>query len=1111
MRPHLVCHGHNTTINSLAVSGHDWSHQALLTSPVEQWWTNLCTYFTNVLSPYQTYPLPDSLQDEFATWTDYYMVQQASKKTLDRVSYRCYYPEEQQCSDEWFMYITPRRKLPLTLTYGCNKYTMMMDPPCLGLIDDPGYSLVGGTITSTYAVMCGAKHISQMIITTDIEPTPTSPSVDTAVTTEVAKAAAAAVAASSAASIASSTAAIPAVTSSCPQVTTIVTYTTATEWSTTFLTKRAMKSGSMSPAVVDAYDPKVEVRAATDQCNPAQTVLVTSTLTIVAVTASQLLIKTPSSTTSTQETVYSTAAVEISQLQIATPSPSRYSDSESSVTYSSSNNEFIPVVSPPVSSTIEYSSSESQSAEPYSSTRIVGSSVYTGSQLLISTSDSTYTSSTPTSFSDLFSLFSTPASSKPSVPGPSSYSSYFASNKHSITYSVIQTKNTPIYVFGSASYVLENDPVSNETVASTTEKTPSSTTFPSTSITKTTSISKTTTFSKTSTALKGDPTIAFSLAKNEVLVQKPFTKWTYFVAMYLPALIAVVIKAMWEIIATSLKLLEPFERLLDGNGVTAKYSILTQYLEGIITLDLFRALSHGRLVPLCSALTFIMVEIAPLIASVSMSVRARHMCLDIDEYRPCDPAWVINEPLVRVLEGFMIGCVLLVICLIWLTRRSSIPVATNPSSIASVAALLNYDPLIRELQKVDPDANGVVFSKALKNKRFHMVTHYDPKLEQERFGFVVSRAKRSDHDEGKNSWLPFTDTGRDDTASYVPVGSLSRSNTRRKNLSNGIQVKRYASMWMIFFFHFLTTATLLSIIMAYWFDQDLDDVYNRFWNADSVPAIVPKILLVGLAVVVDIQMKYLDRIVRITDPFRRMALRNARAETTILLPLNGTCWSNLPRNIYLLARYEFAQGRMWWVTIVSFVACLSEVNILACAGLLWNLAQTTEAYHASGYMSMACTSAILVVVLITTIWWLNVPVVRRMPRQPDNIGHILSYLCGSEMIMDWNSISTSAVPIEDLPVRQRDALVRQSGRRFCFGRMLGVDNRERWCIDYERDQGQVMVVNEENAGNMSAYPQSANWGAPLPKIKRKPLSTTSRVQDGDHRWETALMTGTREA
>lgn len=600
--------------------------------------------------------------------------------------------------------------------------------------------------------------------------------------------------------------------------------------------------------------------------------------------------------------------------------------------------------------------------------------------------------------------------------------------------------------------------------------------------------------------IPGDATLKLVLDKNELIVQRPFTWLTYFVAVFLPAVIAVIVKSLWEIIATSLKLVEPFQRLTERPGSEAKSSLLTQYLESMISFDIFRALTRGRVIPISSACIYIMVELAPLIASLSMNVKPRKSCLYEDEYRPCDPVWILNMPQVRLLEAFLLIAAILSVCLMYYSRKSRIPVATNPGSIASLASLLNHDPLIRELQKIEPDANDRYFKSALKNKLFRVTEHYDTKTDQTRSGFVLSRNHHQENQDDRKNWFVLSRDEKGATSSYKEINELTNLRQPRQVRRSWSWLDLSSHRWLMVLLQFLTTTALLAILLTYWFDTNTDDSFNRFFNGESVAPIIPKLLFVGLAVVIDVQIKWLDRIIRITDPFRRLAMRNARPETTILLPLNGTCWSNLGRNFYLLCRFESSQGRMSWVTTVSFVACLSDINIIAVTGFLQNVAQTEQSYAVCGYISMICTFAMFLVILVTMIWWLNIAVIRRMPRHPDTIGHILSYLCGSEMVRDWNSVSISARHISYLNCNMRDELIKRDGRRFCFGRMLGTDDKERWCIDYEREQSQVMVINDvESRSIVSVPPLPEHWRQQHQQIKRKPVPIRTEQQDSG--WE----------
>ncbi|KAK5072462.1 hypothetical protein LTR51_005099, partial [Lithohypha guttulata] len=997
-------------------------------------WENLCSTYSNTFAYYTKHTLPASLQVPFTRWMSAYGDQQGLMDTIKDSSRDCLYPATDKCSDLWFMY--NGRKKTRTYTAGCSRGIITQDPPCH---DSGGPTIKNGTITFSYNNVCGANRVSQLLITTDIDR----------------------------ASLTTTKAGTKAVVTTSAPVTAQQTPTVSSASLTT--TRATATHTSSSVSQLPPTTPSTTHPITTSTIKTTSPVSTTSTSTIKTTS--------PVSTTSTStiRTGSTNTIITGTSSKAASSSFQSYKSSTTSAVLASNS------ASKPdslVSKSDTKSLPLSTSAAYVSSAATSSSRTYIASSSLDLDEETTRSSSRPTATSNVQPF------ARPTDALSNTYESDFKTrtivNLSSTSTSSLTTKSSSI------TSPLSNATSSSKVIVSSTSKFSSVSTIVAVGTTTKSSAPAT----ATNTLTKGNSTMAFSLSKNEVIVERPFTWSTYFAAMFLPALVAVVIKVTWEVIATSLKLIEPFERLAKGNGATASYSILTEYLEGMISSDILQALGHGRTIPIISALIYIMVGVAPLIASVSMSVKPRKMCLDDEnQYRPCDPAWVINIPLIRLLEGFVLACIALVLCLMWLTRRSRIPLATNPSSIASLATLLNYQTLLQELQSIDPDADGRLFSAAWKKKLFRIVEHYDQKTDRTRFGFVTYRTKHAVQNEDRSSWLSFSTSSKTSRISYTSIDD-NPDDAGRVKPSSSFQFRRYSYAWTLTSLHLLTTTALLTIILTYWLDQNLDDAFNRFFNADSVPAIVPKTLLVGLAVLVDMQMKHLDRVVRITDPFRRLASRNARAETTILLPLNGTCWSNLPRNLYLLFRYEFAEGRMWWVTVVSLVACLSDLNIIAVAGLLWNLAQTSLTYHLCGYLSMACTSAILAVVLVTMAWWLKVSVIRRMPRQPDTIGSMLSYLCGSEMVRDWNSDSTSATPMEYLSRKERDTLVKSSERRFCFGRMLGVDDRERWCIDYERDQGHVMIENDIEPGNSAtASSMRGKWQpAPTHTIPRKPLA-----------------------
>lgn len=994
---------------------------------VEQKYEDLCSAYAISFAPYQAAFVPLSLQAPFTQWTQSYSDQQTAHRNVERASQTCLLDPAEACSLEWWEMYFPSSSRSFDITVGCMRQPTFMALPCTGT---GGVAILNGSIITTSALVCGAKAISQLIITTDITPTTsTAPKVE--VGTE-----------------------IPAAPATSPAAQTAERTATPTQAASTSATSQATEKASS------------EVRTPESTSLPeTSSVAVSSSLTVIVApaTASSSPQQPVKPSSSVLRGTYSSVEFAISGSQTTRSATEESSESVKGATVSSQT-PFAGLTQQTFSSGKPLSASAASGRPSFASgTSIFGSSFTSAGILAVSSSFSSDTSS-----SSLLGFFRPTSASR-----SSEVSDAGATNSLVLSATDNQTKTRNGGSSGSSSS-------SRSTGTAKPQVSNAATT--------------------TNSTIEGDPSMPFALVTNEVIIDRPFTTLTYFAAMFLPAMIAVLIKSLWGIIASSLKMIEPFQRLVEGNGVSARYSILTQYLGGMMSWDIFRALAHGRMIPICSMLIYSMVEISPLIASISINVRARKKCVYEGQYRPCDPAWVVNMPLIRLLEGLLLLCIGLVICLMWLTRKSRIPVATNPSSIASLAVLLNYEPLLVDLQRIDPDADSKLLDASLKSKLFALTEHHDSKSEQTRFGFVSSRDSHQRQNSDHSRWQLFSNRKTGERVSYAPVDELPELGPMRPTDSSGFSSRLSFETWTTMMLHLFTTSGLLTVILYYWLDSNLDSAFNRFFNGDSVPQAISKTVFVGIAIIVDMQMKNLERIIRVTDPFRRLALRNARAETTILLPLNGTCWSNLSRNLYLLCRYEVSQGRMAWVTMVSFVACLADANIIAVSGLVWTTAQTRETYLICGYLSMACTSVILLVIVVTMVWWLNVRAIRRMPRRPDTIGNILSYVCGSEMVKDWNS--SFAIHMECLGQKARDTLIIQSGRRFCFGRMHGMDERERWCIDYEREQSQFMIVNQRDAPSILSVPtMPLHWQEQSQQVRRKPVS--ARIGQENPGWEAA--------
>jgi len=162
-----------------------------------------------------------------------------------------------------------------------------------------------------------------------------------------------------------------------------------------------------------------------------------------------------------------------------------------------------------------------------------------------------------------------------------------------------------------------------------------------------------------------------------------------------------------------------------------------------------------------------------------------------------------------ILHGAAVVCYLV-------NTKIRIAVASNPSSISSLAALLNHEPLLQLLQEIDPDADEAAFSAALEGYLFRLDKHDDPKEGQPRFGIVSTRsAKQVDHSVLDMNWLPTSI--KEPTISYMPIEGQHPAISQRskRNIISNTRLQEQIQAYL----HLITTSALFALILGYYLEQ----------------------------------------------------------------------------------------------------------------------------------------------------------------------------------------------------------------------------------------------------------------------------------------------------
>jgi hypothetical protein len=181
----------------------------------------------------------------------------------------------------------------------------------------------------------------------------------------------------------------------------------------------------------------------------------------------------------------------------------------------------------------------------------------------------------------------------------------------------------------------------------------------------------------------------------------------YFVGAFLPTLLAVIFMIPWKVIEAHIKSLEPFRRLAEADGASARETLLLSYhgIEGIGKS--LAALWQGRLGVFVSSLLVYISVIIPPLAAETIKLQLVGTCSD-DHPGDCSAVLGVAEIPLRTLEallGFMALLALVLFIVLWRWKSG---LAAEARSIGGTAALC-LNPALQQTVREIPGSilNGI--------------------------------------------------------------------------------------------------------------------------------------------------------------------------------------------------------------------------------------------------------------------------------------------------------------------------------------------------------------------------------------------------------------------
>ena len=185
----------------------------------------------------------------------------------------------------------------------------------------------------------------------------------------------------------------------------------------------------------------------------------------------------------------------------------------------------------------------------------------------------------------------------------------------------------------------------------------------------------------------------------------------------------------------------------------------------------------------------------------------------------------------------------------------------------------------------------------------------------------------------------------------------------------------------------------------------------------------------------------MEREVRITVPYRRLAAGNARAKDTVLATMNGTPYTSVGTAVW--------RGN-WFHAFIALVAVLSDFLIVSVAGVPYSDAQLHLAFLVSSYVSFGILS-LMIIAMIAGLWWRRGNAAMGLPRQPDTMLGVILMLCGEDDSVR-NITSVACSPSSTRAGHGAASASLDSEARYSGRWIRESDGRERWTISRERGE-----------------------------------------------------------
>ncbi|ORY56864.1 uncharacterized protein BCR38DRAFT_304169, partial [Pseudomassariella vexata] len=477
----------------------------------------------------------------------------------------------------------------------------------------------------------------------------------------------------------------------------------------------------------------------------------------------------------------------------------------------------------------------------------------------------------------------------------------------------------------------------------------------------------------------------------------------YFVGMFLPTLLAILLSIPIRILDLNAKLFQPWHELTHRDGAAGRESLCLETSGWQSVVTSVRSLFGGQaLVFLTTALVMSSALLVPLSAEAVAFRLAGDCYAGSMSAKNCAYVLSVFAQPAKATAGLLSFMAVTVLMVLGFLLNWQSGVSTNPWSICGVASLSLNSELRRLYNSLPAGAdagkmpNGLL-ERVLVNRRFGLEYFYGPNGRVE-YGIVV----QVEYPEGHRLHTAIED------AACVVDNHRGHDRTKTKHHLPFLMLGYPGRLLFLF-----VLCGLLAVIL-YYNNTGGDTPFENFMDSEAFGV---KFLFTAIGVIITFFWSSFFSSIAVMSPYHLLSTTPQSARHSILLapPTNAISgiWSGIRRRHMFLA-------------IVALTSVLSEILTIFLANVPFRVTQTYLVHRICTWTAVGIICVMVLVVIAS--FYVKWP---HMPVNPSTIAGAVYYVCDSWMLERFEGVSI-------LKRKERDERVEGMGLRYGFGDMRGL-------------------------------------------------------------------------